>query len=683
MAEVFDGGWLLENPSTLLARDVSTHELVVNGWDVAQEYARSAFADSFALLDDLASASEGLIDIPSVEVSFDVGALPEINQFVKPQPIVKPGIYPDFPYQATAPVLGDVDSLVVPDEPVFTAESPVLAPLTPPDRDVGDVPDDPIFSSHVIPDEPEFTLPEVPELRPIIVDDTPEILDLVFEGVKPGILEDPPILEFQYTENPYSSQLLDDVTGKLIDYVGGFSTGLSPAVEQQIWDRARARTNETTLRLRDVIERRTSSAGWEQPAGSMAENLLRAEEEAVDKDIEESRSIAIAQADLEQKNFQFAFTSAIQLESKLIDHSDAVSNRALEVSKFTIESALQIYNIKVLRYKTEADVYKIDADVLNTLTQAEIAKLERHRLYLDGKRLLGELNEQDIKIYSEQIDAIVAVYQIFSGQLDAVRIRLEQDGRDISLFGEKIKKYESKSRAKAVEIDNFKAESEDQLKYITLHQTESEVFSNETRAFGTLVEALVKKQDADIQLQQTIPVDLFAKKTDAITSQIQGESARVGTLTEIYKTDAAVYDTYSSAEGTRVTSEVDAKRVALEQYTTDANIQVKQAEINIQKMLASIQVLVDSMDSAAKVASQLAASSLSSVNLSGGISEAVSASQSMSQNQSESFSSTNNLSNSTSKSTVDSSSTSQSESDITSTSTSDNTTELHTYDETK
>jgi len=189
------------------------------------------------------------------------------------------------------------------------------------------------------------------------------------------------------TEPGYMSFLLDDLKTTLSDLVLGTKfTGTDPAVLQQLWDQGRERTARVTQGKIDDIVRITARSGWNVATGDEQEEIFRAMDAQVAQDISESRTISVAEADLQQKNFQFSITQAIALESMLSNLYDALEKRLLEAEKTRIESLNEINKISTEVYKSRIDAEstrvqavlqynKINAEVYTAEVQAEVAKI--------------------------------------------------------------------------------------------------------------------------------------------------------------------------------------------------------------------------------------------------------------------------------------------------------------------
>jgi len=90
-------------------------------------------------------------------------------------------------------------------------------------------------------------------------------------------------------------------------------TGMAPAVEEQIWQRDRARLLRDSKRATDELLATFASRGFPLPPGAAVAATLSINKDAQDKIAQASRDVAIKQAEIEIENVRFAVENAIKL----------------------------------------------------------------------------------------------------------------------------------------------------------------------------------------------------------------------------------------------------------------------------------------------------------------------------------------------------------------------------------
>lgn len=95
-------------------------------------------------------------------------------------------------------------------------------------------------------------------------------------------------------------------------------TGLAPAIEDQIWQRDRARVLKDMQRLEEEAAIGFAAKRYPMPPGALHAQLHRIKQDASDKIAQASRDVAIKQAEMELENVKYAVEQAIKLYSTAI-----------------------------------------------------------------------------------------------------------------------------------------------------------------------------------------------------------------------------------------------------------------------------------------------------------------------------------------------------------------------------
>ncbi len=93
-------------------------------------------------------------------------------------------------------------------------------------------------------------------------------------------------------------------------------TGVNAAVEQQIWQRGRARIVEDSLEAEDQLTNGWAARGFPLPPGALINGLQRIQLDRSRKLAEQSRDISIKSFDTEIENVRFAVQQTLDLRSK-------------------------------------------------------------------------------------------------------------------------------------------------------------------------------------------------------------------------------------------------------------------------------------------------------------------------------------------------------------------------------
>ncbi|WP_324623093.1 hypothetical protein [Delftia lacustris] len=294
--------------------------------------------------------------------------------------------------------------------------------VTPPELNFGQAPTLNIGQAPALPEVRDVAVPDAPD---VLLPDAPQFLQLqthTFGGVNLHEdwlekLDDIPTLSvlrpapFQHTPGAkYASQLLDNLKASLNARIQGGS-GIAPAVEQQIWDRARDRETALALAREQEVLRGAEALGFPLPSGALAGQLADARREFHDKLSGLSRDVAIKQAEMEQQNVKDAITQALQLETTLLDDAYKLEMLAFETAKTTADNALAAFNAAVEHYKALLAGYQAYAAAYDTVIRAELNKVDVYKAMLEAEKTKADINKSLVDRYRAEIDGSMAVVE--------------------------------------------------------------------------------------------------------------------------------------------------------------------------------------------------------------------------------------------------------------------------------
>ena len=602
--------------------DNGAQGIVESGWATAQSYANSAFATSTNFIGELATVANQLADIPSISVDLADPSTVLTGISLPDAPTAPDGIALLLPAVPAEPVLGTVHELSLPDAPLFMAQLPdINLNITKPSDFSASIPLEPTLDSISVPAEPTISLPDVPTLASINLPFAPVINLPEFTAMLPDAPLALPDTTLSFTEQAYVSDLLDAVKSHLLQWVNGASTGIEPYVEQAIWDRARAREDVSSLRTLNELNRTFASRGFSIPQGALLKATMEAMQETVNKISSLSRDEAIKQADLEQSNRRFAFEQSWQVESGLITHSNQVAQRAFDVSRLILQAGIDIFVATITRYTAQMQGYGIEATVFKTRIEAELANLDVFKAQLEGQRLIGELNTQAVEIYKAKIQAVNMTIELYNSKVKAADTKASINKAIIEGFATRVQAYDSLVKSKASEYDAYATQVKAEVSKGELFKVQADAYNSQVNGYSALVNARVQENNAEIKINQELPMEMFKQKAMVFGELVKAESMRVGALADLYKTDGAVYQSIAGAQAAKVGAEAEGFKAETALIVGKSQALIEAAKSNVAKMMAEVQLLVEAIKAGAQVSAQLAASALSAVNLSGSISD--------------------------------------------------------------
>jgi len=274
------------------------------------------------------------------------------------------------------------------------------------------------------PNAPDFK-PNIPSQFPQKIGD-PVLTPIGHIGKFEKELEAPPGTGFEFEEEPYRSLLYDDIRAALRNLLKTGGTGLGAEVEQQLWDRAKARVETENARVYNEAENYFAARGHTLPPGAMAGRLTEALQEQTRSQNQISAEIAIEQARLAQNDTQHVRQSILQLEQVSQDIHMQIQQRAYEKVRDAAGIFQKMYDQKVAAFLAEMNSQQINAET-------ERIKAEANASY---NRTISEIYQADISAYQTQVQTELGLIE------GAVQV-----------FGAEISGYSATADAKAKQLD--------------------------------------------------------------------------------------------------------------------------------------------------------------------------------------------------------------------------------------
>lgn len=589
------------------------------------------------------------IEIPEVVVpAFPEPAIELPDAGVAP---ADPGnLDPALPALPPEPVQESIPGLDVGEPPEYTLVEPLLIDIDLPDPLSVVVPVHPELPVVATPVEPDFTLPAVPTLVSLNVPAAPVFDAPVFDTADPTAPA-PIDVNFVWSEVAYASDALAQLNSRLLALVEGESTALSALVEEAKWQRGCDANAMLTFRAVDDALNQSAARGFSIPGGALVRAVQQAVIEAVAKDSQSSRAIMAEQAQLEQANFQFAFSSALQLETRLIELFNQVQERALDAAKFRVSALVDLFNARVKLYQADAQAFAAKAEVFKTRLQAALVTLDVYRAELQAVKLRGDLNVQLVQQYTAQIGAVQAMVDVFKARVDAVGLTVDTNRSRTELYRADIAAYAAAASASAGQVRGYLAQIEQQ-------QSSVEMFGYRVGAYKSRVEAYrvltdVKLSEANVQFRQLqqFPVELHKGRIDGFAAQVGSEAARLNAVADTFnaRVDGYVARERLVSKGADVSAEVAATISKLR--VTEAQTLVQAGVTNIKGSQINAEIAQAALRAAGQLATQLGAAAMSARNVSASLTGSASNSAGLSASNNESASNSVGVSSNSSTST--------------------------------
>jgi hypothetical protein len=230
-----------------------------------------------------------------------------------------------------------------------------------------------------------------PTISPASIDFTPVVVEPPVEI--PATADGTSIAEVEQTSAVVINQLVPLFTGYLDTYFGdeggllanaeawiqsslAGGTGIPVAVEDQIWQRDRARVIAEGARIEDELVTSWAAKGYDYPPGALMHQQQQLRKDAADRLSAASRDVAIKQAELVVANVRFAVEKAVGLYSTALaaaaDYIRSLSigpQSAVQLAGSTTNAQAALISASNGYYQSRIEVEKLRLDALRIPSQ--------------------------------------------------------------------------------------------------------------------------------------------------------------------------------------------------------------------------------------------------------------------------------------------------------------------------
>src|SRR5690625_326344 len=585
-------------------------QIVDQGWDLYSGMA----VDSYSLASDLIT---DLSEFTVSSVNFD-------TSFTLPSDNIAPYNKPTAPSTPTVnwslqlPQLLDIK---VPSMPALG--SAPTANLNPPPLDfsgqpgainVSPPPDAPDLDDVSVPDAPTLTFPDTPDLVDIDFPDPPDIIEWEFEGERPEFEGEVPDETIDFTEEAYSSDLLDrmrDEVSRMLDD----GTGMPSVVELMLVDRARTREDREATRIVQQAMEEAAARGFTLPPGHIMRRVQEARQANQDQANAFSREVFVQRRQEEIQNFQFALAQGIAMENMLLQAHLAVQQRAFEFATAVVDLAFRELEAKINVYNAAIQGYQVDAAVYETKLRAEINKLEKYRIQIQAEGLKVDANRAHVEVYQAQLSALETQVNVYRSQVEAARVLAEKNNATVRAYVGLIDGYRAQIEAKKVEWDAWATKVQGQLGRVNAYEAETRAFAARVSAYEAEVRAKALKPEIETRIEELkirenlARLEGYKAEAGAEASRMQGIATVYGSQAQVYAAEGQIAQFDQAAKDRQYNSLVEARHKV-------AQHGLAEAQLNVEQVMRSGQLVAQAIDGAARAASQLAAGAMSAVSLS-------------------------------------------------------------------
>ena len=554
----------------------------------------------------------GDVAVNFTDEDFTVGVVPQYRGQTFTEP-TEPGAAPDM---LTLPELGEEQA------PTNTAQKPVLrAPQTPaqlaqfnaqaPSLNALSVPSAPaglqngfnatvpVMSEITVPGAPIVQLPEFDAVRPDTAIPEPGNLVAQFRqdfadqsGRLTRVIEGE-VDAYMAKINPRFNEQMAAVEDRLAKYIQGGSA-LSPAVQNDIFERALDKNNQEYQRARDSAYEEGARRGFTLPSGAVFSAATQARQAAADNAARVAIEIAIKQAELEQQNLQFAVTQSTNLRQVVIQAAQSwagqlvqINAQALQFAKGVLDAAIELYDLRIKIVQARVQIYQAEAEVYQHRLKAVLAVYDAYRAHIDGLKAQVSIDIAKVQAYEAQVSAYGALANAYKATIDGVAARAQIERLKVEVFGAEVQAYQARVQAKTAEWQGYRAQLEGEMSKVESYKAEVGAYGQEVEAYRAKIQAKATQIQAVGQANESA-ARAYQASVSAYNALVQGRSgavqAEIQSFESTIKAWAAGVSAQEAAARVRVTNNSAKAQATLAEYHQNVQIAISNAEMNYKRM---------------------------------------------------------------------------------------------------
>ena len=359
----------------------------------------------------------------------------------------------------------------------------------------------PNLTDRAEPTAPQVSLPAFEALTPVDNTVAPTNLDTTFSnayaGAAPSMISavngyvDAMLLQ----RNPQYSAQMAAIEAQLTRYLAG-GTGLNAAVENAIYARAQSKNDAEARRVRDAAYAEAAKRGFTLPTGALMAAQQTARQAGADNNAKASTEITVLQAEMEQKNLQFAVTTSTALRTTVLNATlsymqnlSQLNGQAIDYAKTVLSSILEMYNTAVKAYSVKLEGYKAEAVVYETRLKGAMAGIELYKAEIQALEALTQVDKARVDVYRARIDSLTALSNVYRAQIEAVQGRASLEKLKLDLFQTQVQAYTAQVQGKNAEWQGYTAAINGQQAKAQIYATQIQAYGAQVQAYKTGIEA--------------------------------------------------------------------------------------------------------------------------------------------------------------------------------------------------
>jgi hypothetical protein len=419
--------------------------------------------------------------------------------------------------------------------------------------------------------------------------------------------------------NPQYATQLAGIEAQLAKYMNG-GTGLNHAVENAIYERSKSKVNAETIRVQGDALKAAARRGFTLPDGALMSAMQQARQAGADNNAKASVEIAVMQAEIEQKNLQFAVSTSADLRKAAMNaalsyHQSLVSinGQAIQYSQAVVDALVKTFDAEVRAFTAKLEGYKADASVFEALIRASLSDVEVYKAKIEGEMAKVQVDIAKVNAYKAQVDAHGSAVAAYGKNVEAIVQLANVERLKLDVFRANVDAYAAEVQGKTAEWQAYSAAWNGEEAKVKAYLAESQTYAAQVEGYRARVQAEVARIQAMAGTNQaslnafTAQVQAFGAQAQANASVVAAEINAQGALVNAYQvgSQAAIAVASQAAEQYKTVAQVELGKAQL-----NGTLAIEQGKMNISLAHQNAQIAL----STGQVYAGMASAALAGVN---------------------------------------------------------------------
>lgn len=404
------------------------------------------------------------------------------------------------------------------------------------------------------------------------------------------------------------------------------ATGIPPAVEQALRDRAYRDVDEQAYRAEQQVLEDWSTRGFTLPGGALAMRLDEVRQKGQDAKQTLARDIFVQAAEWEIKNLQFAVQQGIQYEGQLRQHYLAVFDLRRQIATDATTAFKATAELVLAAFSAQVERVKAGVGFLGAWSQLELSKLEAFKAEIQGEIAKGELNKAKVELFTAQHQGLMTQVSVYKTQVEASLAELEVGKQNLEVYKAHVSAYGEVVKAWSAEWSGFSEQVRAESTKSSIYESQVRAWSERLKADAVHDQSVLAIGDLELKHDQ-VSATLIDAKVKAFIAQLDHDKTLYGAELDRYKTNAAIFSTSVQSQATAAGLVFEGGKLQLESSRISLMEALDRYKIAVSQTQAEASIKAQLLDSVGKITSTLAAGAMAAQHVSAGISNSFGASQ--------------------------------------------------------